>query len=156
LKAPDAIEPVVGWRAWRVARVGGRLVLLSAVYDEIWEPGRELAASCHKGRDHTAPDPQCTCGIYAAQEVIEASRHRVGRNDPGVLDRVLGEVALWGRVVEGERGWRAAYAYPVRLWVRPGPDAEEILAGLAAYRVPGMLEPEPASTRWPRPLSFAR
>jgi hypothetical protein len=41
---------------------------------------------------------------------------------------VLGRAALWGRVIEHERGWRAAFGYPDRLrlacpicaWVEPG------------------------------------
>jgi hypothetical protein len=32
---------------------------------------------------------------------------------------VLGEVELWGEVVEGELGWRAAYAYPRRIELSP-------------------------------------
>ena len=42
---------------------------------------------------------------------------------------MVGTVALWGTVVEHERGWRARYAYPDRLtlvcsmcaWFEPGP-----------------------------------
>lgn len=144
-------EPLVGWRAWRVARREDGLVLVSAVYDEVWPPGEELVASCHKRAHGEAPRPDCTCGIYAGG-ALEAEKHRVGRDERGIVGRVVGEVALWGRVVEEPRGWRASHAYPVRLWVRdPG-----LLDGLARYCVPIAVEPEPASTRWPRPLSFAR
>ena len=38
-----------------------------------------------------------------------------GRDEPGVVGRVLGRVALWGLVVEGEHGWRAELAYPAAL-----------------------------------------
>jgi hypothetical protein len=151
MKAPDAIEPVVGWRAWRVARGADGLVLVSAVYDEVWPAGEELVALCHKRRECQAPAPGCTCGIYAGG-ALEAEKHRVGRDERGILGRAVGEVALWGRVVEGRYGWRAERAYPVRLWVRD----PELVDGLARYGVPTALEPEPASTRWPRPLSFAR
>jgi hypothetical protein len=30
---------------------------------------------------------------------------------------VLGQVANWGKVIEGTQGWRAELAYPVKLWV---------------------------------------
>jgi hypothetical protein len=30
---------------------------------------------------------------------------------------VLGEVSMWGGVIEGTQGWRAQYAYPRRLLV---------------------------------------
>ena len=152
MNAPDEIEPVVGWRAWRVVRQAGGLRLLSAVYDELWPVGEELVAACRKARGHAAPAARCTCGVYAAREVIEAAKHRVGRNDGRVVGRVVGEVALWGPGVEGPHGWRAGCAYPVRLWVRD----EELVAGLAAYGIPVMLEPDFAPRRWPRPLSFAR
>jgi hypothetical protein len=41
----------------------------------------------------------------------------------------VGRVALWGRTIEHERGWRARFAYPDRLrlvcivcaWLEPGP-----------------------------------
>jgi hypothetical protein len=79
----------------------------------VWEPGHGLAAACAKG--HPAPDPACSCGIYAARDPEEARRYLVGRDDPHVVGRVLGRVALWGTVVEGERGWRASRAHPVEI-----------------------------------------
>jgi hypothetical protein len=59
--------------------------------------------------------------------------------------RVLGRVALWGTVIECERGLRASHAYQVRIYVPA--DAgdpwrirwEEVAAGLARYGVP--IEP---------------
>jgi hypothetical protein len=52
---------------------------------------------------------------------------------------VLGEVALWGDVVEAERGWRGQYAYPARLFVpmvdRKEDQALEIAEGLRGYGV---------------------
>jgi hypothetical protein len=53
----------------------------------------------------------------------------LGRNDGGTVCRVLGTVALWGRVVELEHGWRASHAYPLRLFVDDG----EVRHRLAAY-----------------------
>jgi hypothetical protein len=54
----------------------------------------------------------------------------------------MGEVALWGWVVAGERGWRASHAYPAQI-VIPSRRLdgrttvlEEITAGLAVYAVP--------------------
>src|SRR5262249_61225355 len=54
----------------------------------------------------------------------------------------LGRVALWGTVIECQRGFRASYAYPVRIYVPA--DAgdpwhitwEEVAFGLARYGVP--------------------
>lgn len=58
---------------------------------------------------HEAPDEDCTCGIYAAID------------DKGVPDsgNVYGKVKLWGKVVPGEKGYRAQYAYPTEFRVAP-------------------------------------
>jgi hypothetical protein len=55
---------------------------------------------------------------------------------PGCLF-VIGTVSLWGDVLECERGWRAALAYPSRLFVPLGfPGAAERAVGLEDYGVP--------------------
>ena len=55
---------------------------------------------------------------------------------PGCLF-VIGTVSLWGDVLECERGWRAAFAYPSRLFVPLGfPGAAEQAVGLEDYGVP--------------------
>jgi hypothetical protein len=63
--------------------------------------------------------------------------------------RVFGRVALWGKVVECERGWRATRAYPSRIYVpadtRLGSaDEVEIAAQLTEYGVPVELLPLPS------------
>ena len=106
---------MVGWRVWRVVLLAGRLRLWSAVYDEEWMPGEPFAARCGKGHAHAAPAAGCSCGVYALRDPEGLRRYLVGRDDPWVVGRVIGEVELWGDVVEGELGWRAAYAYPRRI-----------------------------------------
>ena len=50
---------------------------------------------------------------------------------------MIGTVSLWGDVVECERGWRAAFAYPSRIFVPLGvPGAAEQAEGLTDYGVP--------------------
>jgi hypothetical protein len=53
----------------------------------------------------------CTCGVYAAKTIEHL--HRCGYKKFGVH----GEVYLWGKVVEHERGWRAQFAYPKTLFL---------------------------------------
>jgi hypothetical protein len=58
------------------------------------------------------------------------------------IQYAVGRVSLWGVVIECERGWRAAYAYPARLYVptrsvarRPRLSSRELAEGLAGYGV---------------------
>jgi hypothetical protein len=103
------------WRVWRVVRYSGGLRLRSPVYDDEWTPGEPLAAVCHGEGPHHAPDAACSCGIYGLSDPDRIGRYLVGRDDPSVVCRVIGEVMLWGHVLEGESGWRAAHAYPQQL-----------------------------------------
>jgi hypothetical protein len=62
---------------------------------------------------HEPPQTDCTCGIYAAKtlhHLRSAGFERYG---------ICGEVFLWGKVVEHERGWRAQLAYPKNLFLSP-------------------------------------
>ena len=50
---------------------------------------------------------------------------------------MIGTVSLWGDVLECERGWRAALAYPSHLFVPLGlSGAAERAVGLRDYGVP--------------------
>ena len=100
------------------------------LHDEEWPPGRALVARCRGEGGHAAPDLACACGLHAAREPEDARAYRVGRDDAWVVGRVLGEVAVWGRVVEGPTGFRGELAYPLRLYA---PDA--LASELDAYGV---------------------
>jgi hypothetical protein len=131
-----ADEVVVGWRTWDVSLDDetGPLLLPVGSGVDVWAPRRPLRARCGVPavlslfrRPHEAPDPGCRCGIYAARSLDAFDRPRPAWPPPPVL----GTVSLWGRVIEHERGWRAAFAYPARLrlvcsmcaWFEPGPGA---------------------------------
>lgn len=126
--APDVAGVVVGWRTWQlrdpeVARLRSPLQVATA-----WPAGTHLAARCEL-HGHPAPDPDCTCGLYAARDPAD-----VGGIGYGVT--VLGCVALWGTVIEGERGWRAGAGRPVVLFCGPAL-AEPVRAELAgSYGAP--------------------
>lgn len=155
---PDYVEPVEAWRVWRVSMREGRVVLMSLFAGTVWEPGVPLAATCTRGHrprwrpwriepnDHGPPDLDCRCGIYGVSSVAAA---RAYLESPALLcrdERVIGRVALWGSVVEGQRGWRGELAYPIELFVPAAAVvqsdfwrrtyADEILLALEAYRVP--------------------
>jgi hypothetical protein len=120
LHAPDYTEPLLGWRSWFLVRLAGAARLCSSCYSTVWEPRRALVASC---REHTAPSEGCECGIYASSSPREAAPFLIcpSRARVRAVGRVVGQVALWGNVVECTEGWRGALAYPVHLYVPTGP-----------------------------------
>jgi hypothetical protein len=128
-----------GWRAWTVVETSEGLRLGSILHDLVWPVSRPVVAECRLREDpfatplpeHPVPGAVCNCGFHAARDVADALSYARGRDEPRTLCRILGEVTLWGHVLETERGWRASHAYPARLYV---PD-EQLAAALSAYSV---------------------
>ncbi len=119
LGVPDAIGPIIGWRAWRVERIANVAILQSVVYDEVpWPPRRYLVATCpgEDESDHVVPEENCTCGIYAARDRPTLIDMRYGDYGPADI-KVIGEVGLSGKVIVGQYGYRASKARPLRLYV---------------------------------------
>lgn len=131
-------EPIVGWRVWRTVRIDPpdpgmlddpqlsmALALRSAVVNELWPWKRRMEARCEHGFHFgdEVPGRDCACGIWAMRDRDELVRRRVLRpvlRYPGDTSGnfwVVGKVALWGRVLEFEEGWRGRYAYPLSLEV---------------------------------------
>lgn len=106
-----AIEPISGWRVWRLQRREGRLILLSATRDLSWPVAQPLEASCWLDHGSGVPDPGCRCGIYATSAPAVLS----DANVLSVETCVIGAVDMWGSVVEHARGARSQFAYPTRL-----------------------------------------
>lgn len=154
--APDLVEPILGWRGWSVVvRPDGTVALGSVVHQVVWPLRQQLDADCLAWRwrrrrpwlhrhDHPAPRVDCSCGIYATAAAARAlpylSREAALRGRPAFM--ALGLVKLWGRVIQCERGWRAAHAYPARLYLisppgrNPALGEQRVAAGLAAYGIP--------------------
>ena len=112
-------EVQTGWRAWKIVdfeRRGGvsesRLQALGT--SPIWEPYQPNVAMCTTQGTHEAPWPTCRCGFWAfhKRESVEQSLFRDYGGEKG---KVLGQVALWGRVLECTMGYRGEYAYPQTL-----------------------------------------
>jgi len=153
---PDFVTPVYGWRVWFVESYGSVLRLGSVVYNVIWPAREPLSAECfdarrslfrpwHKGSSaHDAPSERCRCGVYAVGSPVQLRPYVEGKSYPRrrIMHHVLGRVALWGTVIEGEFGWRASQAYPSYLYVpavegrRSRIRIDEIAQGLADYGVP--------------------
>jgi len=135
----ESSRPVTGWRAWvvRETRCGARLA--SVLHDLTWPQAAPVVAECRRHDDpfagaiapHPVPGAECNCGFHAARDPVDALAYVRGRDEPETICRVLGEVQLWGHVLETEGGWRGSHAYPLRLYV---PDAV-VARELAAYAV---------------------
>lgn len=115
---PDLIEPIVGWRCWRVYNDGSLAALNAGSYGpEVWPPREAKQATCHKStylnplagrRDHTnGPRESCSCGYYAAKLLSKAQWPE--------SNYAYGRVAMWGKVIEHEGGFRGEYAYPIEV-----------------------------------------
>ncbi len=129
---------MLGWRQWAVDERGGlrpawtpwspfpddlllwrpdgltRAFCLRAVRDPRDRPGRGRAIPAHL----RTPDQACVCGLYAWRDpalLAAADQPRWTRRPI-----VVGVVALGGRIIVTERGYRAELANPVAVLDRDG------------------------------------
>lgn len=109
VSAPDFIEPVIGYRGWRVDQA--RLWAWAA--GSVWGPGVNRAR-CYAGvlgkrrlQSHSVPDQNCSCGLYALNDSDDARL-------PSDAD-VWGAIAAWGDVQVYQTGFRAEFACVVAL-----------------------------------------
>ena len=103
-------EPIVAWRAWALTGTPRRHDLLLrpvAGRSRPWRPLEPAEAACKHARLHGAPNVDCSCGLHGTHDADILRRTR--------MPAVLGRVALWGRVIEHELGYRAQFGYPQRL-----------------------------------------
>jgi hypothetical protein len=115
VRAPDLIEPVIGFRAWRLDDD----FLLSPSTDEWWPPGTELAARCLRGtHGEPAPAHDCDCGIYAYYAAYTSATWYATR--PG--DSIPGAVLAWGQIEASYAGMRAQFARLLCLGLPPWAD----------------------------------
>ena len=100
------LEPVVGWRLWRVREDE----LCSWAVEHVWPPGENNAACLSDGlfRCLQAPGPSCRCGFWALNSPVSAIR--LASAKPAAR-AVLGLITAFGTVaVHGREGFRAEVA----------------------------------------------
>lgn len=124
---PDLVEPLLGWRVWKLwtpaAGSDSCPVLSSVILDTPWTPRRKVAAEHSFDLGSSCRgllESGCSCGLYAFKDPAEAFGYLVKIRDllPGMSVEVsFGTVSLWGRVIECERGYKAQYAYPHHLYL---------------------------------------
>lgn len=152
---PDYIAPMVGYRKWAVAANG---LLTGVAARQPWAPKRPFAATCSGADNLTtarveghwdghrqvfvdAPVRSCSCGVYAAK-TLDAARNVVGSG--GVA--AWGEVWLWGRIIDHEKGYRAQFAYPKALTMYDDPELAALVA--ERYGVPVAQVSKPRENAW--------
>ncbi len=128
-QAPDFSEPIIGWRCWaiRYDKDDDLKPYLSSIWRRVpWPRYEPMVAHCMQV-DTTlmhwmaqwklpklccvhSPTERCKCGVYAVSDPadvdVEPSRK---------VSLLVGRVALWGKVIRHERGYRAQYGYPVSI-----------------------------------------
>lgn len=122
-EAPDLAGTVEGWRAWqvpvKVPPFGVSPKLHSVTYGSYyWTPRQAMIADCNSCGDD-APGENCHCGFYSAKtfdHLMGMSYHWYDAENDGMF-KVVGQVANWGKVIEGSQGWRSRFSYPVQLWI---------------------------------------
>ncbi len=118
MRIPDSVDPIIGYRYWKVLFPG---YLVDSNKITLFEPRKRIKARCtglfwtvHSNTSlreaHTTevvPVKGCYCGIHA-YKTLPKDRHG--------FPRLYAKVALWGKVLEHEEGYRAQYAYPLEFW----------------------------------------
>lgn len=98
-------DRVVGWRAWKVKRIGDKVVLRSPLQDAEWKPDKPMTG---------AVDPKKSGGIYCFKSIAKLKQYTTIKQDG--KDIVIGQVVLWGDIAEHKDGYRGENGYPVRVW----------------------------------------
>ncbi|MEK7501166.1 MAG: hypothetical protein AAB642_03520 [Patescibacteria group bacterium] len=138
-------EPVIAWRAWLIQAHEEKPPWRSKLWWQyllsIYNPGKHWLEWSEKPMEsicvpptflerirmiklkwakHGAPDPVCQCGFYGAktaEDLLCGFDLSVLRTRLGWRPLAVGRVALWGRLIEHEQGYRAQFAWPVEIWV---------------------------------------
>ena len=124
---PDFVEPLVGWRAWKVRvpfpGAGACPGLSSVILDTPWAPGRKFSAghSFDLGvKCHGLLRLDCSCGVYAFNDPLDAFVYLMRVRDRLLgmsVEVAMGTVSLWGKVIECESGYKAEFAYPRHIYL---------------------------------------
>lgn len=133
----DSFEPIVGAFGLRTFSVDRRhrlhpitthwLRALRSRMPDIpgaWSPEGTCQATCRKGRVHTVPDTDCTCGIYACYCLDDLRDIH-----PELASQLIAVIEPQGRGEAGDWGFRCQSASIVALW---SDDAEHAAAVGAA------------------------
>lgn len=120
-------KPIIGWRAWQIEFIDGEpQSVRSITYPLRWPPRKIMRAHCifayqktqreaFAARPHHSPTVSHSCGIYSVKTSAQARTWTTAAGQ----QRIIGKVALWGRVLMYSEGAKAEFAYPVNFIVPP-------------------------------------
>ena len=115
---------IIAWRMWRWER--GQL--RGTGICEAWAERQAPEAICRPVKFTPSSDSKhrvgakvpmwlCACGYHAVrQEAFREFLSTTLREDWQGMRLIIGTVALWGRVVTHQDGYRAQYAYPIQVF----------------------------------------
>lgn len=113
---------VLGWRAWDVHHLGS-LVRLSSVSAQAHWPVADFTVATCRGQETCVrggvriPNSNCTCGIYSANSFEQLTRHLpYAQYRSSKQQKVIGQVALSGKIIEGTQGYKAERARIAHLY----------------------------------------
>lgn len=109
-RAPDVAGEIVAVRTWELKRLPRGDAVLLSLNGTVWSGDGWQQAACGRSYGCETPGEDCSCGIYAAKS-------RLHLETLDYHDDVIGELALVGKVIVAENGYRAERARPLRLWV---------------------------------------
>ena len=123
--------PILAWRVWGLVEINGSVRLQSLNQSTIYPP-RQPMTGVGVGSGTSAGIYACKTREMAAEYIgpqtgwfISASN---ASNFSGFATttmacghHVLGQIALWGRVIEHEHGYRAEWGYPWRVEILKAP-----------------------------------
>lgn len=115
-----------GWRMWDLSPdPPWRLRSLHNLRtkDKGWPPMEPMIGTCNGADpseilDHKCPSWEHRCGVHAVKDIPQLKRW--GNPTVGPIStyvRVIGDIEMWGRVLEYAEGFRAEWAYPSKLYL---------------------------------------
>jgi hypothetical protein len=156
-EAPDLIDPIVGFRNWRIYRTGPAGNELCSPYFPVPWRERVVRAECRRWRTpeellepaHTAPDAACGCGIRAYHVPLDG----FSKVD---YQAVCGIVTVWGRIEIGPEEMRAERARVEALavyhrWTRRQADAVRATASELGVDLVDLRDLGPAAADYGAP-----
>lgn len=120
---------IVGYRIWRFAYPH---FLSSMTASAVWVP-LEKHVGINLSNLETM-ERRDFHGIYAFNS-LRALQHNM-QTYINIPEYVVGEIALWGRILKHQHGYRAEFGYPLCIYRVPGSNHQALSIIANAYRIP--------------------